>query len=149
MLIASSVPPNRVLQAACDFSERRAEIFPAVSVERLAVHELGETFADVTEGTRAGPVFNWERCRDDWSQPRSVKATVTDSNVYAVPGSRWELTAIPSNGGSQVEMVWVREFSGGPRGRMFGTAFRLLGERIFAKYARDVLKNLGHLEARS
>jgi len=81
---ASSLPPDRVLRAAYDFTERRALIWPAVSVDRLTLHEIGENWADVTEGTRVGPVVNWERRRYDWSNRGCVTATVTDSNVYAV-----------------------------------------------------------------
>ena len=144
----TSLPPDRVLAAAHDFSERRAEVFPAVSVPRLDVHELGEASADVTEGTRAGPIVNWERCDYDWSQPGRVTATVTDSNVYAFPGSSWEITATPKGEGSQVEMVWAREFQRGPRGRLFGTLFRLLGQPIFNKYGREVIENLEGFEER-
>ena len=143
----TSVSADGVLAAAHDFSERRAEVFPAVSVPRLTVHELGDTFADVTEGTRAGLVVNWERCRYDWSRPGSVVATVTDSNVYAIPGSSWEITAVPRNEGSQVEMVWIREFKRNGKGTVFGTLFRLGGKPIFGRYARKVLKNIERLEA--
>ena len=143
----TSLPPARVLETAYDFSELREEVFPAVSVKRLEVHERGDRSADVTEGTRAGPVVNWERCDYDWSQPGSVKATVTDSNVYAVPGSSWAITATPRNGGSHVEMTWTRNFKKGPRGRLFGSLFGLFGDRIFGKYARDVIKNIENLEA--
>lgn len=66
-------------------------------------------------------MVNWERCRYDWSQPGSVTAPVTDSNIYAFPGSIRELKAAPTDSSSQVEMIWVREFEPGPRGRLFGT----------------------------
>ena len=145
-LAPSSLAPERLLEAAHDFSARRAEVWPAVSVPRLTVHDRGDTWADVTEGTRAGPVVNWERCRYDWSQPGSVTATVIDSNVYAVPGSSWELKAKPGDDGSSVEMIWARKFKSGPRGRLFGTAFRLVGARVFGRYAREVLENLERLE---
>ena len=138
----SPLPASRVLEAAYDFSERRAEIFPAVSLEYFEVHELGDTWADVTEGTRAGVGINWERCRYDWSQPGSVKATVTDSNVYAVARSSWELKALETPEGSRIEMIWIREFKRGPRGAIFGTLFRLVGKPIFGRYARDTLENL-------
>jgi hypothetical protein len=142
----TSVAPDRVLFAAHDFSERRAEIFPAVSVPKLEVHEQSATSADVSEGTRAGIGENWERCDYDWSQPGSVTATVTDSNVYAVPGSSWEIKATSNGSGSRVEMIWVREFRRDTRGRIFGTAFRLFGNRIFGKYGRDILANLERVE---
>jgi len=142
----STLAPERVLQAAYDFSERRAEVWPAVSGPRLTVHDRGDTWADVTEGTRAGPVVNWERCHYDWSQPGSVTATVTDSNVYAFPASSWEIKATPTENGSQVEMIWLREFKPGPRGRLFGTLFKVVGPRLFTGYARDVLTNLERIE---
>lgn len=145
----TTLPPDRVLFAARDFSERRAEIFPAVSVPKLEIHSEDQTSADVTEATRAGFGDNWERCDYDWSKPGSVTATVTNSNVYAVPGSSWVIKATANDGGSQVEMAWIREFRGNARGRIFGTAFRLLGNRIFNKYGRDVLENLERIEART
>jgi hypothetical protein len=140
--LESKLPPAAVVGAASDFTERRADLFPAVRLDHMDLHELGDTWADVTEGTPAGVGINWERCRYDWSQPGSVAATVIDSNVYAFPGSSWELTAAPNDGGSQVEMIWVRHFKRNPRGIVFGTLFRLVGKPIFGKYARDVLKNL-------
>ena len=146
VLLQSSLAPERVLQAAHDFSERRAEVWPAVSVPRLTVHDRGDTWADVTEGTRAGPVVNWERCRYDWSQPGLVTAPVTDSNVYAISASSWEIKATSTENGSHVEMIWVREFKPSPRGRVFATLFRVLGKRLLTSYAREVLTNLERVE---
>ena len=142
----STLPPARVLNAACDFGPRRVQVWPAVRGEHLTVHDLGTTTADATEGTPAGIGINWERCRYDWSEPGRVTATVTDSNVYAHPGSSWELTATPSEAGSQVEMVWKRTFRRTPRGLIFGTLFRLVGRPIFRRYARQVIANLESLE---
>jgi hypothetical protein len=116
---------------------------------KLEVHSEGETSADVTEGTSAGIGDNWERCNYDWSRSDSVMATVTESNVYAVPGSSWEIKATPSDGGSRVEMTWIREFKPNVRGRIFGTAFRLIGNRIFNKYGRQIVENLEKVEART
>ena len=146
VVLETSLPPERVLEAAHDFSAQRAEVFPAVSVEHMEVHELADTSADVTEGTPVGPFgINWERCRYDWSQPGSVRAPVTDSNVYEPDGSSWEIKATQHGGGSRLEMTWVRQFKGNARGRVFGTAFRIVGKPIFRKYARDTLQNLEQL----
>ena len=144
----SSLPAELVLAAGHDFSLRRAEIFPAVRLDHFDVHEVGDDWADVTEGTPAGIGINWERCRYDWSQPGSVTATVSSSNVYAAQSSSWELRATPTDLGSQVEMIWVREFTPSMRGRVFGTLFRLIGKPIFRRYARDTLENLRRLEPR-
>ena len=51
MAAQSSLPPERVLQAARDFSPRRADVWPNVSAKHLEVHDSGENFAEVTEGT--------------------------------------------------------------------------------------------------
>jgi hypothetical protein len=142
VITESRLDPAHVLAAARDFSPRREEIFPAVSMEKTVVHEIGDSSADVTEETSTGIGTNWERCDYDWSQDGIVTATVTDSNVYAVPGSSWEITARPKGSGSEVELVWIREFRSSVRGRLFGTAFRLLGNRIFRKYGGEIIENL-------
>jgi len=54
----TSSPPERVLNAGRDFSERRADVWWNVKVKHLEVHERGETFADVTEGTWVVGLFS-------------------------------------------------------------------------------------------
>jgi len=142
----SLLPAERVLAAGHDFSARRTEVFPAVRAEHFEIHELGDDWADVTEGTPAGLGINWERCRYDWSRSGSVVATVTDSNVYGFPGSSWEIRASPKDGGSRVDMIWVRDFQHTPRALVWGTLFRLVGKPIFNRYAKDVVQNLERLE---
>ncbi|GAA1094019.1 MULTISPECIES: hypothetical protein [Kitasatospora] len=138
--VETSVAADRVLEAAHDFSPRRPAVFPAVSPKHFRVHRVGESSADVTEGSRAGVVV-WERCAYDWSRPGSVEARVVDSNVYA-PGSTWELTATPTASGSHVEMIWVREFLGTPGARLLSLAYRTVGPRMFRHDARRVLRAL-------
>ncbi|MGH2976446.1 MAG: SRPBCC family protein [Solirubrobacterales bacterium] len=146
----TTVPPERVLKAAYDFSERRAQLFPAVELEHFKVHEIDGDSADVTEGTKTGPFgTNWERCRYDCSQPGSVRAPVTDSNVYEPAGSSWEIRATPNEGGSQVEMVWERQFKRSPRGIIFGALFRTVGKPIFRRYGQEVIENLEQLDKTS
>ena len=140
-----AAPPDRVLAAACDFSERRAGVFPAVSARHMTVHSIGDTTADVTEGTRVGPFVLWERCSYDWSQPGIVTATVTDSNIYAFPGSKWDITATATDGGSRVEMVWTRTFQRRLGGRIMGFVYRHFGERSFTKYGREIARNIERL----
>ena len=138
----SSLPPERVLEAGHDFSPQRAKFFSAVQPKYFILHEVGETTADVTEGTRAGPIVNWERCHYDWSQSGVVSAKVIDSNIYDVAPSLWELRATAEDGGSRVEMIWVRAFNRRPKGRLFGFAFRHFGDQLFGKYVREIIDNL-------
>jgi hypothetical protein len=145
VLAESALDPAQILAAACDFSPRREQVFKAVSMERMTIHRLGESPADVTEGTSTGIGENWERCDYDWSRDGIVTATVTDSNAYAVPGSRWEITARRNGSATDVEMVWIREFRRSLRGRLFEVLFRTLGKRLFRNYGREIIENLEKL----
>ena len=144
----TSVPPERVLDAARDFSERRAEMWPDVHVEHLEVHELSETFADVTEGNPWPIGYVWERLRYDWSQPGSVRGTVIDSNIFK-PGSSWEIRATPADGGSRVEVLGVRHLRGF-KGRLLAPAFPLgLAKRTVAEHLRHFLLTVEQQESAS
>jgi hypothetical protein len=134
----SAASPEQVLEAAGrDFSPRRSEVWSNVKQKQFALHESGDSFAEVTEGTWIAGVF-WERCRYDWSEPGSVKATVLDSNVFE-PGTTWELRASPRDGGSEVEMVMDRNFRRGVKGRIASTLNHLGGRRLFRWYLRTAL----------
>lgn len=137
----TSAPPERVLAAAHDFSERRAQMWPDVHVEHLTIHEIGETHADVTEGNPM-PVLGivWERSHYDWSQPGAVKGTVVDSNLFK-PGSSWELRARPAEGHTVVEVIAVRHLRG--RGRLLAPIFPLgLAKRMVADHLRHFLSQV-------
>jgi hypothetical protein len=142
------VAPERVLEAARDFSERRAEMWPDVHVEHLHVHEVGETFAEVTEGNPWPIGYVWERLRYDWSEPGSVKGVVTDSNIFN-PGSTWEIKATPIEGGSRVEVIGVRHLRGF-KGRLLAPAFPLgLAKRTVADHLRHFLSRVEQQESAS
>ena len=145
--VDSTLTPETFIVAARDFSRRRVDVFPAVRSEHFEVHDEDGTTADVTEGTPAGIGVNWERCDYDWSRPDRVIATVTDSNVYAHPGSAWELAATAVPGGCVVDMTWTRRFRRTPRGLIFGTLFKVVGRPIFRGYAREVVHNIERLES--
>jgi hypothetical protein len=142
----ASVAPERVLAAARDFSERRAEMWPDVHVQHLHVHETGETFAEVTEGNPWPIGYVWERLRYDWSEPGSVKGVVTDSNIFK-PGSTWEIRATPANGGSRVELIAVRHLRGF-KGMLLAPFFPLgLAKRTVADHLRHFLSQIEKPEA--
>jgi hypothetical protein len=146
--IESSVPADRVVAGATDFTTRRSTIFDAVQPKYFVVHELGDGHADVTEGTRSGLLFAWERCRYEWTS-RRVTATVIDTNVYGIPGSKWELGAEPSGAGSTVVITWTRRFNRRPTGRLLGFIFPRFGKRLFAKYAGQIVGAIENLEVAS
>jgi hypothetical protein len=135
----SSASPEQVLESARDFSSRRAKVWMNARPKYLKVHESGEDFADVTEGTWIVGRF-WERNRYDWSQPGSVKATVSESNIFE-PGTTWEIRATPRNGGSAVEMTLNRTFRRGPKGRIAAAVNHTLGKWVmWGWYLRHALR---------
>ena len=133
----SPLSPQRVLEAARDFSERRADVWPNVRRRHLTIHESGESFADVTEGTWVVGLF-WERNRYDWSTPGTVRATVIDSSIFE-PGSTWELRATARGGGSQVQMVLNRGFRSGPKGRIASAVHHTVGTWVWRWFLRSAL----------
>ena len=134
----TTLPPERVLEAARDFSARRADMWPDVHVEHLTVHQVGDTFADVTEGNPWPIGFVWERLRYDWSEPGRLSGTVTDSNIFH-PGSTWDLSAASTSTGRRVEVTAVRHLKGF-RGKLLAPAFPLgLAKRDVASHLRHFL----------
>jgi hypothetical protein len=101
------IAADRVLAAARDFTAHRAELWPDVHLSHFRVHDIGDTYADVTEGNPWPIGIVWERLRYDWSSPGSLRGVVIDSNLF-YPGSTWELHAAPSLNGSRVHIVAQR-----------------------------------------
>ncbi len=134
---ATSLSPEQVIRAAADFSDGREKVWRNAKSKYLVVHDEGADFAEVTEGLRIVGVF-WERSRYDWSQPGTIHQTVIDSNVV-VPGSTWELTAIPHNSGSGVEMRLRREFRPSLKGKVGSALNHLGGARGWGSYLRRAL----------
>ncbi len=134
----STASPEQVLEAARDFSPRRAELWRDVYTEHLTIHDRGETWADVTEGNPWPIGLVWERLRYDWSQPGVVKGTVVESNLFK-PGSTWEIRATRATGdGSRVEIAAIRHLRG--RGWVLWPFFPLgLARRDVSAYLRQFL----------
>src|SRR5262249_23046668 len=74
--------PEQFIAGITDFGLGRARLFGNSADAYLKVHEMGATYADVTEGS--GGI--WERLDYDWSNPNHVVLTTTDSNLWG-PGS--------------------------------------------------------------
>lgn len=137
----SSAPAADVLASARDFSRRRTDVWPNVSAKGFEVHASGETFAEVTEAALRGVI--WERSRYEWSRPDSVRQTVLDSNAL-MPGSSWEITATPNGGGCHIDVVFLREFTRTPKGRLAKWVNRLAGRRL---YGWDLRRALAVIES--
>lgn len=128
--VESPLPPATICDALTDFSERRPDIWPNLNPRFYQVHNVGETSADVTEGSSfLGGV--WERDHYDWSTPGLVHITVVESNAFA-PGSFWEYRVDGTeDGGSRVEAT-VHRVGKSLKGRIVAILLRFAGQRVFS-----------------
>lgn len=137
-----AVSPERFLAAMTDFSDRRPELWPNLDAKFYKLHERGETWAEVTEGTN---VFGgvWARERYDWSEAGHVVLRVVESPHFRA-GTTIEYRVTPrTDGGCHVEVVSTRIPTSLP-GRLVGWILQIIGSR---RFARDLQTTLSRLAA--
>ena len=124
----TTATPAQFLAALIDFGPDRAKIWGNSKDSFLKVHDRGNTWADVTEGS----VGVWERLRYDWSNPLDIVLSTTDSNAWGkASGHRYTLTT-GADGRTSVHMVVVREGIH-VKGRLLGALLPLVGESFIRK----------------
>ena len=137
------VPPDRFIAALTDFGPGRDQVWGNSDPRHLVVHDRGPTWAEVTEGSAAGGV--WQRLRYDWSEPDVVTLDVLDSNAFG-PGSRWTYRVESDGaGGCHVDLTIVRVPTT-TKGRVLDLLLRAGGGAYFA---RDLRRSLRRLESRA
>ena len=132
-----AVSAERFLAALTDFGERRPELWPELDAKFYRLHERGETWAEVTEGTDVlGGV--WARERYDWSEPGRVTLTLLESPDFrAGTVTTYHASARPE-GGCHVAVDFQR-IAASPRGRFVGAVVQLTGVRRFGNALRETL----------
>ncbi|HEV8421291.1 MAG TPA: SRPBCC family protein [Actinomycetota bacterium] len=106
--IETTLPPERVLGALLDFSDRRPEIWTGIDPSLYEVYSVGETEADIKEGSKMPGTTIWAREHYDWSTPGTVTWTVRESN-FCTPGSYVSASVTPKDGGgSRIHVTWER-----------------------------------------
>lgn len=122
--------PQDVVAALVDFSPDRPRLWPAIDPSVYRVHEVGPTWADVTEGSDVmGGI--WARERYDWSTPGVVRATIQESNLWH-PGGIWEMRVRAGDGGGSVLEVTRDRKPRGVKAWMLEALLRIAGRRILA-----------------
>ena len=135
-----SFPPEVFVSALTDFGPGRSEVFG--NTAEVEVHERGDTWAEVTEGSTTGPV--WQRSRYDWSTPGEVRIEVLGSNAFG-PGSEWTYRAADApGGGTDVDLRIVR-VPNSAKGRLLDVLLALGGSVFFG---RDLRRTVRTLESR-
>jgi len=133
----TSMPPQAIIGALTDFSEKRLNLWPNIDRKYYQVHELGQTTAEVTEGSKGV----WERTQYDWSEPGVVRIEVKDSNAFR-PGSYWVYSVEPRpQGGSQVHLEFQRDPKNA-KGMVLSALLTLFGKKIFGDFLRETLHRL-------
>ena len=133
----TTATPEQFIAGLTDFGPGREKIFGNSTDDYLKVHEKGSTYADVTEGSSG----IWERLRYDWSDPKHLVLTTTDSNLWGGrSGHTYTLTRQP-NGTTDVDVVIVREGKN-LKGRLLGAFLGIVGkgqlEKVFAKSLKAI-----------
>lgn len=131
----TTATPEQFVAAVTDFGPGRSKIFRASADGYLKVHDQGPDWADVTEGS-AGV---WERLRYDWSDPRRVVMTTTDSNIWGgASGHTYTLTPQP-DGRTVVDVVVVRDGKN-LKGKALGLLVGVGGKRALSKAFANTVK---------
>jgi hypothetical protein len=126
---------GQFLAGLTDFGPGRSELFGNSADGYLKVHDQGPDQADVTEGS--GGV--WERLHYDWSDPRRITMTTTDSNVWGGrSGHTYTLTQRP-DGTTDVDAVVVREGKN-LKGRLLAIVLGTIGKRGLGKALASTVK---------
>src|SRR3954468_4883357 len=93
---AGPVPPEKVVAVPTDFSAARLERWPNLR-GRFELHQLGEGWADVTEGSTVLGRAVRERGRYAWDDTH-VRLTIDTSDIRK-PGSAWDYRIVPDGHG--------------------------------------------------
>ena len=140
-------PPATFVDALTDFGPSRSQIWGNSSNGHLIMHDRGDTWADVTEGTDAGGI--WQRYRYDWADQHLVRLTVTDSNAFGV-GSYWEYRLTPLEGGARTRMdLTINRNPTTAKGKRFDLLLRLIGGLYFSRDLRRSVRRIEQLSPAS
>lgn len=139
MDVETSLSPERVREMFIDVSERRPEIWPGIAPELYEVLAVGDTWADIKEGTKAPGLTIWAVEHYDWSVPGTVTWTVKESN-FSTPGSFVSAELRPrEGGGTVVHVTWSREGTTA-RGRFAIRMIKLLKGKPVAQSMRKAFE---------
>jgi|SRR4030095_9754688 hypothetical protein len=135
--LTTTATPEQFIAGLTDFGPGRAKLFGNSTDQYLKLHEKGTNYADVTEGSSG----IWERLRYDWSDPKHVVLTTTDSNLWGGHSGHTYTLTRQTNRTTDVDVVIVREGKN-LKGRLLGAFLGIIGkgqlEKLFAKTLKAI-----------
>ncbi|WP_227981595.1 hypothetical protein [Nocardia spumae] len=133
--LMSTLTPAEVVAVLTDFGPARPRVWPTIDADHFVVHEQGEGWAEVTEGTAAA----WERARYNWDPAGdTVTVTTLDSKLFGAGGG-WVFRATPAPEGARVDVELTRR----PRavkGKVLAALLPLVGPSSLRKSFRVPLQ---------
>jgi hypothetical protein len=131
----TTLSPSEVMTLLTDFGPDRASRWPNTDEAHYAVHEVGDDWAEVTEGNSMG----WERERYSWDAAAgTVTIDTLESNLWG-KGSGWRYQLTPADGGTDVH-VTLNRVPGSFKGRLVGALIPIAGSRALGKQFQSVLR---------
>ena len=133
--VRTSLSPSEVMKVLTDFGPDRAKVWPNIDSGHFMVHEVGDDWAEVTEGNSMG----WERERYSWdASAGTVTIDTLDSNLWGTgPGWRYQVT--PDGTGSTVQVTLTRTGKS-LLGRVVGVLLPIAGGRALGRQLQSVLR---------
>jgi YD repeat-containing protein len=102
--MTSKLSAPQLMAVLTDFSAARPTLWPTIDADHFEVHAVGDTWAEVTEGTASA----WERARYDWDPQRHrVTITTHDSKVFG-PGGGWVFQLTPHGTTTKIDVELTR-----------------------------------------
>jgi hypothetical protein len=127
--------PEQYVAGLTDFGPGRSKLFGNSADEYLKVHHLGQSEADVTEGS--GGV--WERLHYDWSDPNHVVLTTTDSNTWGGASGHTYTFKRQPDGRTDIDVAVVRDGKN-LKGWMLGLVLGTIGRSVLEKAFKNSVK---------
>ncbi|WP_348788975.1 hypothetical protein [Leifsonia sp. NPDC080035] len=135
LTLHSRLSTPELMSVLTDFSPARPAAWPSIDADHFTVHDRGETWAEVTEGTASA----WERARYEWDDAAGrVTITTHDSKVFG-PGGGWIFQLAPEENGTRVDVELTRT----PRGlgkRILASLLPIVGPGSFRSSFREPLQ---------
>ena len=135
LTLHSTLTQPELMRVLTDFGPARPAAWPSIDAEHFVVHDRGERWAEVTEGTASA----WERARYEWDEEAGrVDITTHDSKVFG-PGGGWTFQLAPEAEGTRVDIELTRT----PRGlgtRILASLLPIVGPSSFRSSFREPLQ---------
>ena len=131
----TTATPEQYIAGLTDFGPGRGKLFGNSTDDYMKVHSRGATEADVTEGSNG----IWERLHYDWSDPKHVVLTTTDSNTWGGGSGHTYNFTRRSDGMTDIHVTVVREGKN-LKGKLLGLVVGTIGKGVLEKAFKNSIK---------